>query len=626
MKATLTTSGNRVVLTGTTHKEQEMLKTFPAMVKNTLPLKPAVLDFCVARLKKMSALGIGTTKEVVDAIAEVRRHSDQPFEYHPDFYFHTTPLKHQDFCLRKALSVGSIGLLLDPGLGKTKVTLDFIFHVKVETPAAFTKALIICPKALLKTWVNEVARHRPELKIHVVQSVSHRDSIAYIGEKVASKAWDEKKCRWGLREIEKLKLALLEENRAFNEADVIVMNYAKVTKAADRLKKFPWTVVAVDEALIKDPKSLRTKAVLSLTSSTRYRLLLSGTLINQGPEDVFAPTQFLEPAIFGTSFWNFNKHYGIFAKNKEKATEFLVGYKKGGREEIRSGLELVSIVMSKDEWLPDLPKKMPPVFFDSDLTADQQRCYDELSRNYITVLPSGDTVEVDNPLSCLCKLQQIANGFVYFHEEDDDMVDLGLAKSTEKENKKVKGPRQTYFFGHNPKNDSLRNFLTSEQFETRRVVLWYNMGAELVQIERTLFDLNIKYVIVNGATKDSGSVVEEFNTNPTIQVFVAQAKSVNYGVTLLGVDLDDLDSAPELDPEVYTEYFYSVNYSLEVYLQQLDRVHRIGVKCRPEYYFSRSNCLIEAKIQEKLDEKQLIRREFLVDIIYQHKKPSSFED
>lgn len=626
MKATLTTSGSRVVLTGTTYKEQEMLKTFPAMVKNTLPLKPKVLDFCIARLKKMTSLGIGTTKEVVDAIAQARSHQTQTFQYHPDFYFHTKPLSHQDFCLRKALEVGSIGLLLDPGLGKTKVTLDFIFHNKVENPSTFTKALIICPKALLKTWVNEVAKHRPELKIYVVQSVSHRDSIEYISGKVATKSWDEKKCRWGLREIEKLKLALLEENKAFDSADIIVMNYAKVTKAAERLKKFQWTTVAVDEALIKDPKSLRTKAVLSLSGSARNRLLLSGTLINQGPEDVFAPTQFLEPAIFGTSFWNFNKHYGIFSKNKEKGSEFLVGYKRGGREEIRAGLELVSIVMSKDEWLPDLPKKMPPVFFLSDLTEDQQRCYDELSTNYITRLPSGETVEVDNPLSCLCKLQQIANGFVYFHEEDDDLTDLGLAKVTDKENKKPRGPRQTYFFGHNPKNDSLVNFLIAPEFKTRRVVLWYNMGAELVQIERTLFDLGVKYVIVNGATKDSGSVVDEFNSNPTIQVFVAQAKSVNYGVTLLGVDLDELDSAPELDPEVYTEYFYSVNYSLEVYLQQLDRVHRIGVKCRPEYYFSRSNCLIELRIQEKLDEKQLIRREFLVDIIHQHKKPGSFED
>lgn len=625
MKASLT-EGGRIFFRPTTYDEEKLIKAFPGLYKSTLPMQPAIVDFVTSRLKKLSKHGLGSTKEIHERLAERRLEASQEAVYHPDFYFHTKPLAHQEFALKRTIERSNLGLLLDPGLGKTKVTLDYIFHVKVSSPETFTKALIICPKALLRTWKNEVAKHRPELTVHIVQSVSHRDSIKFLTDKAASGTWDEKKSRWALREVEKLKAALKLENELIEAADVIVMNYAKVTKAAERLKKLVWSVCAVDEALIKDPSSLRTKAILSLAPSCRSRLLLSGTLINQGPEDVFAPVQFLEPSIFGTSFWNFNKHYGIYANGKGtdgSKKEFLVGYRKNAKDEIRTGLELVSIVMSKDEWLPDLPKKMPPVYIDTELTPEQRHCYDELAANFITKLPNGEVVEVDNPLSCLCKLQQISNGFVYYEEEDDDLTDLGLSTGIVE---KASKPRKTYFFEGNPKNAALTDFLTAEEFKTRRIVLWYNMGAELTQIEKVLFDLGTKYLVVNGATKDSGEIVDLFNGDPKYRVIVCQAKAVNYGVTLLGVDLDELESAPELDSNVFTEYFYSSNYSLEVFIQQMDRVHRIGVKCRPEYYFSRANTLIEHKINEKIALKQLIRREFLVDIIYQHQKRADFED
>lgn len=619
MKATLSPLGTRIVITPSTFKEEKRLKEFPALYKSTMPLDPVIVDFVSARLKKYSPLGIGTTKQVLDKLAEARALKAQEVTLHPAFHFHTEPLHHQRLALMQAIARGNLGLLLDPGLGKTKVVLDYIYHTKLVMGQQYLKSLIICPKALVSTWYKEALKHRPELKVRVVDSVSHRDSIAYLTEKIESKAWDDGKTRWAYRQIEKLKKELAVENKLMAEADVIVLNYSKAVKAEARLCAAKWSVCAVDEALIKDPTTERTKAVIKIGRSAASRLLLSGTLINQGPQDVFAPVQFLEPSIFGSSFYNFNKHYGVYASNKEKSADFLVGYRRDAREEIRKGLELVSLVMSKDEWLPDLPKKAPPVYFDTDLVGEQLRCYQELARNYITTLPNGETIEVDNPLSCLCKLQQISNGFVYYEELPDDFVDLGLHKDKDRT---PKGPRKTYFFEYNGKNESLKAFLTNPEFSTRRFVLWYNMGGELAQIEKVLTDLKIAHVLVNGATKDSGAIVDEFNQDPSIRVFVAQAKSVNYGVTLLGTDLESLDSMPELDAEVFTEFFYSVNFSLEVFLQQMDRVHRIGVKCSPEYYFARANCSIEGRTYEKLFEKQLIRKEFLIDVIHQIRQVS----
>src|ERR1022692_89144 len=85
----------------------------------------------------------------------------------PDsFAFHTNPLNHQLQALKFLYTLGSCGLLLDPGLGKTKIILDYIFLM------GFDKAIIVCPKPLLNVWPEEASKHRPELYegMYVIQS------------------------------------------------------------------------------------------------------------------------------------------------------------------------------------------------------------------------------------------------------------------------------------------------------------------------------------------------------------------------------------------------------------------------------------------------------------------------
>ena len=100
---------------------------------------------------------------------------------------------------------------------------------------------------------------------------------------------------------------------------------------------------------------------------------------------------------------------------------------------------------------------------------------------------------------------------------------------------------------------------------------------------------------------------------------MCQAKSVNYGITVLGtneekLETSDYEVAPGITPEVFTEIFYSLNFSLEVYLQQQDRIHRLGQEHECEYYRLITDSPIEKRIVGAIEDKLELKYEMLVDV------------
>lgn len=585
-------------------KEIGYLKKFPGLLRSGdifyLPNKLNVIHNVFGRLRGRLKKAATISKEV----HERRGEKEELLELPSWFKFHTEPLEHQHLALRHLYTRQSLGLLLDPGLGKTKVVLDYI-HLCKQEDKSFQKALIVCPKALLFVWEKEARKHRPELRIHCLRSASYSSLIQTRLDKLASPATDFREAKCLKAEIAKLEIQREEENEAISKADVIVVNYSKVSNEPGFFLRNNWSLLAIDEGLVKNPKSAQTEALTKIAAKTPKKIIMSGTLINNSPGDVFAPTRILEPALLGTSFYNFNQFYGIMAGSSTQ--KFLVGYRE--RDEIRSCLEAVSVVMRKEEWLKDLPKKKfikVPV----QISEEQADIYQCLASNYIAEFQERD-IEVDNPLSCLCKLTQIVNGFLYVGGKDP-LIDMGLAEAKAPP-KKPEGRRETLFFKEQPKIEAARKLFRNE-LKGRKVVVWYNMSAEAELLEEMFKEEGIRYVTVKGGEKHTGDNIDQFNDDPEIDAILCQAKAVNYGVTLLGTQIDDADYEPELSLAVYTHLFYSLNYSGEVFIQQQDRSHRIGQKVPPEYYILETDTPIEEAIFTALMLKEKIREEFLVDI------------
>lgn len=628
MQLAFTPDRRNVLFVPETTAEDTILTSFPALYKvrgqRYAPAFPSILQNIVKRLKRKIKTITTKEKDIVDLLkrdAELVRIPE-------DFKYYTKPLEHQELALRFLYTRGGGGLLLDPGLGKTKVVLDYIALKN------FTKSLIVCPVALRDVWVDEVATHRPDKTIHVMGSTNWDAQM--ISAKQRAQKWSEamdraaegsdgwKKARSNLmtaeREIKKIPDLKRADLEAAAAADIVVINYNKAVINKDLAAHSIATgvdfltanmkidFVALDEALIKAHDSARTKDLLKLAAVVPYRVIMSGTLINNTALDAFAPIRFLQPALTGMAYGKFDQYYGIKIKPRGKTFEITIGVSKANMEEIRGILESCSIVMRKEDWLKLPDKHFHEVRFE--LSDIQKAMYSGLVSNYVYALPSGEIVQVDNGLGLLSKVQQIANGFLYYKEVTQDPLDILFG------GEKEDSPRQTFFFEEQPKLNALGDLMDGP-IKDRKFILWYNCSAEHELVTRFLDERGVKHVSVRGGTKNTGAIVRQFNTDPSITVMICQAKAVNYGITVLGRDPEQLEGIDEVLPEfttrVYTHVFYSLNYSLEVFLQQQDRSHRIGQTHDVDYYILLGNCDAETQVYEAMQNKMVIRESVLVD-------------
>lgn len=628
MQLTFTPDRRNVLFVPETTAEDTILTTFPALYKvrgeRFAPAFPNILQNIVKRLKKKIKTITTKEKEIVDLLKKEPTLLPIPSA----FKYFTTPLEHQELALRFLYTRGGGGLLLDPGLGKTKVVLDYIALMD------FSKSLIVCPVALRDVWVDEVKTHRPDKTIYVMESTNW-DGLM-VSAKQRAKKWrdmlekaDEgsdgwKKARTNLRtaerEIEKIPILKGKDLAAAAAADIVVINYNKATINKDLAahsiatgvdfltKHFSFSFVALDEALIKAHDTARTKDLLRLAAVVPYRVIMSGTLINNTALDAFAPIRFLQPALTGMAYGKFDQHYGIKIKPRGKSFSVTIGVSKANMIEIREILEACSIVMRKEDWLKLPPKHFHQVRFE--LSPIQKAMYSGLVSNYAYALPSGEIVEVDNGLGLLSKVQQIANGFLYYKESTQDPLDILFG------GEKEDSPRQTFFFDDQPKLGALGELMDGP-IEGRKFILWYNCSAEHTLVTRFLDERGVKHLSVRGGTKNTGAIVRQFNEDPSITVMICQAKAVNYGITVLGRDPEQLESMDEVLPDfstrVFTHVFYSLNYSLEVFLQQQDRSHRIGQTKEVDYYILLGDCEAETQVYDAMQNKMVIRESVLVD-------------
>jgi SNF2 family DNA or RNA helicase len=72
-------------------------------------------------------------------------------------HFKTRPFKHQTQCLKDIGDRPYYALFLEPGLGKTKISIDLIANRKLQHSKYPT--LVVCPNTLVDNWVDEVHKH-----------------------------------------------------------------------------------------------------------------------------------------------------------------------------------------------------------------------------------------------------------------------------------------------------------------------------------------------------------------------------------------------------------------------------------------------------------------------------------
>lgn len=312
---------------------------------------------------------------------------------------------------------------------------------------------------------------------------------------------------------------------------VAVVNYESAWRMEKELAAWGPDLIVCDEGhKIKTHNISASKAMHRLGAKAGYRLLLTGTLITNKAIDVFSPYKFLNPTIFGTSFYAFRSRYFD-----------MVGYgnhtpvlKKSMEAELSARLHSIAYRAAKADCL-DLPETTD-VVRQVELEPAARKIYRSLVKESFAELASGE-VTAPNVLTRLLRLSQLTGGFLG-SDENAAVQQISSAKLS-----------------------AMEDILESAVAEGQKLVIIARFLPEIRAICKELDGRGLRYACITGEVQDRAAQVAQFQNNPDVPVFVGQIATAGLGLTLTAAS---------------TMVFYSLDYSMSNYEQAKARIHRVG--------------------------------------------------
>jgi len=319
-----------------------------------------------------------------------------------------------------------------------------------------------------------------------------------------------------------------------------VINYESVWRDEiyEALKEYDADLIIADESQrIKTHDAEQSKALHRLGDQARYKMILSGTPVQNEAIDIFSQYRFLDPTIFGANFYAFRGRYCVMGGfNKKQVVQYR------DLDELIKKEHSIAYRVTKEEAL-DLPEQ---TFENRYVTLNKKErdLYDRLRKDSVAELSNGGKITATTVLTKLLRLQQFTGGF---------LMEDGAGKP------------QLVSSG---KLDALSDIIHDYVMEgKKKLVIFARFLPEIHEIEalcqKMLGKAGMKAVSIYGEIKkeERGDIVRQFQTDPKTMAFIGQIDTAGTGITLTAAD---------------TCVFYSVNFNYATYSQSLSRIHRIG--------------------------------------------------
>lgn len=295
------------------------------------------------------------------------------------------PHEYQKRAMQLMMSQASLGLFLDPGLGKTATWLAAFSTLKKI--GLVDKMLIVVPlKPMYGTWPTEIDKY-DEFN-HLTWCFLHGADKDY--------------------------------HYTNTDADIYLINPEGIqwlvgkgdpSKLAD--------VLCVDESTkFKSSSSKRFKALRRIFPRFQYRWIGTGTPSPNGLEDLFAQIFILDG---GQALGQYITHFRTKWFYTEPWNPYHHMPLPSAFEDITEAIAPLVVVMEAADYLelPDL--KVVDKFIT--LPPKARKLYDELEKEYIAVLPDTQDVLVAPTVAAAgAKCRQIANGAVYVSTNEEVQV------------------------------------------------------------------------------------------------------------------------------------------------------------------------------------------------------------
>lgn len=399
------------------------------------------------------------------------------------------------------------GLLFEMGCGKT-LTAIAIAGAAYEK-GEIEKVLVVAPTSVCSVWPKEFSDYANfKYKVNVL-----------LGDK-----------KKRLQELEALK------NFPFKALKVAVINYESTWREGLFEALIDWKpdlVIADESQRIKTHDAEQSKAMHQIGDVAKYKLILSGTPVQNDAIDLFSQYRFLDPTIFGWNYYAFRNRYAIMGGFNRKQ---IVGYKD--LDQLIQKEHSIAYRVTKDEAL-DLPEQTFLTRY-IQLTGKEKQLYDKIKKDSFAELENGGMITAPTVLTKLLRLQQFTGGFI--------QADEGVK------------PELVFKGKLNALEDVLEDYVIGEG---KKLVVFCRFRPEIDLIQKLLEKKKIQYRSIYGDIKidDRGPIVADFQKDPEIKVFLAQIDTAGLGITLTTAD---------------TCVYYSENFNYAAYSQSLARIHRIG--------------------------------------------------
>jgi SNF2 family DNA or RNA helicase len=405
------------------------------------------------------------------------------------------PHDYQKTAIQFLIGNATAGLFLDPGLGKTSITLSAFKLLRSKNYVR--RALVIAPL-------------RPAHSVWPVEA----------------RLWDH---------LSDLKVTVLHGNgREISEdSDIDVINPEGLPWLLSALKgkrSFPWDMLIVDESTrFKHTNTKRFQLLRPLLPKFSRRVILTGSPAPNGLLDLFGQVFILD---LGHALGRFITHYRV---NYFDQTGWM-GYdwvpRPGSEQAIYAKLRPLVLRMEAKELLemPELIGVDPPLRVEVDLPAKARAQYDQMEKMLITQV-EDEMVTAANAAAATIKCRQISNGGLYTNRECTEWSHI-----------------------HEAKADAVEEII--EELQGKPALVAYEFKHDLDRL-RKRFGAKTPY-IGGGVSATRFREVEQAWNRGEIPVLLAQPQSVAHGLNLQGTGAAVIWHSLNWDLEVYEQFIRRV--------------------------------------------------------------------
>jgi DNA excision repair protein ERCC-6 len=468
------------------------------------------------------------------------------------------------------------------GLGKTVQVIAFLaglhYSKKLTGPI-----IVVCPATVMKQWVNEFHRWWPPFRVTILHSsgsgMINLRSETSKEEDLLGQMWDPSRRYQPLTASQKQARKVLKP--ILDHGGVLVTTYSGLQSYAPLLIPVDWQYAILDEGhKIRNPNTAITIYCKELR--TPNRIILSGTPMQNNLIELWSLFDFVFPMRLGTLV-NFRNQFEIpirqggyaNASNLQVQTAFKCA------EMLKDAISPYLLQRFKVDVAADLPKKSEQVLF-CQLTKLQREAYELfLGSNDFDAIMSGKR----QVLYGIDILRKICN-----HPDLQDRKHLST--------------KSAYDYGSPAKSGKMKvvGALLEWWKETGHKTLLFAQHRIMLDIlEKYIRSMQgMKYRRMDGNTpiQHRQAMVDEFNNDPNLHVFLLTTKVGGLGVNLTGADrviIFDPDWNPSTDQ------------------QARERAWRLGQKREVEIYRLMTAGTIEEKIYHRQIFKQFLTNKILKD-------------